>query len=63
MIPTREVTMAIPAHRPGEPVRIKLTHRPTGIGAEGEAETFDEAKAKAEAALEAAVQSVGAVQR
>lgn len=52
MIETKDVNMVVRAQREGEPVRIKLTHRPTKKEAEGEGPDFDQAKRAAMEILE-----------
>ena len=49
---TRAVNVTYPHRSEGQPCRVILTHRPTGLSAEGVGEDFDAAKAQAWAALE-----------
>lgn len=51
MLRPRDVSLIVPAHKEGEPWRIRVSHRPSGINSEGTGATYDEARTAAEDGL------------
>lgn len=59
MLETRNINLVIHENREGEPVRVKLTYRPTEQSAEGEGPDFDQAKLDAMEKLERLMKKEG----
>lgn len=58
MLNPRDVTVAYGARQEGQPFRIRLKHRPTGIEVEATGDRYDQVRAEAQELLEKALQEV-----